>query len=158
MGGVVDFTAIMSQRSGIAPAMNPHEAVARMLDAGIPLDQMTLSSDSNVGLPEYDCCGGIKGHRAASPGVLHREWRYIVRENRLSLEQALPLVTSNVARGLKIDDRKGGLKPGLDADIVLLRDDLAVDAVICRGKIMVERGQAVVRSQFEVHDTSDLEP
>jgi beta-aspartyl-dipeptidase (metallo-type) len=157
MGGVVDFTAIMSKRSGIAPAMDPDEAVKRMLDAGIPLDQMTLSSDSNVGLPEYGCCGEIKGHRAVSPGVLHREWRHIVRENKLSLEQALPLVTSNVARGLKIDDCKGALKPGFDADIVLLRDDLAVDTVICRGKVMVERGQAVVRGQFEVHDTLDLE-
>jgi beta-aspartyl-dipeptidase (metallo-type) len=158
MGGVIDFTAIMSKRSGIAPAMDPDEAVQRSLDAGVVLDQITLSSDANVGLPEYCCCGEIAGYRAVSPGVLHREWMHIVRTNKLSLEQALPLVTTNVARGLKIDDKKGALKPGLDADIVFLRDDLVVDTVICRGKVMVEGCRAVVKGPFEEHDTADLDP
>ncbi len=45
----------------------------------------------------------------------------------------------------------------LDADIVLLRNDLVIDTVLCRGQLMVERGTPVVRGPFEVHDTSDLE-
>jgi adenine deaminase len=59
---------------------------------------------------------------------------------------------------LKIDDKKGALKPGLDADIVFLRDDLVVDTVICRGKVMVEGCRAVVKGPFEEHDTADLDP
>ncbi len=80
---------------------------------------------------------------------------HIIRTNRLSLPQALPLVTGNVARVLGIDDRKGSLAPGQDADVVLLTEDLMVDTVIARGRIMVRDGHAVVRGPFEERDAFD---
>ena len=100
-----------------------------MLDAGVPLDQITLSSDANVSMPVLDGQDQVVGLHNASPRILHREWLHIIRTNRLSLPQALPLVTSNVARVLGIDDHKGSLGPGKDADIVFLTEDLMVDTV-----------------------------
>ena len=79
----------------------------------------------------------------------------MVRTNRLSLPQALPLVTANVARVLGIDDRKGSLAPGKDADIVLLTEDLMVDTVLARGRLMVRDGRAVVKGPFEERDAFD---
>ena len=87
--------------------------------------------------------------RLPPPRILHREWVHVVRTNGLSLSQALPLVTSNVARVLAIDDRKGSLAPGKDADILFLTPDLMVDTVIARGRIMVRDGRALVRGPFE---------
>jgi beta-aspartyl-dipeptidase (metallo-type) len=64
-------------------------------------------------------------------------------------------VTSNVARVLGIDDHKGSLGPGKDADIVLLTGDLMVDTVLARGRIMVSDGRAVVRGPFEERGSFD---
>src|SRR5262249_7156708 len=103
----------------------------------------------NVSMPVLDGQDRPVGLHNASPRILHREWLHIVRTNRLSLPQALPLVTENVARVLGIADRKGRLAPGHDADVVFLTEDLMVDTVIARGRIMVKDGRAVVRGPFE---------
>jgi beta-aspartyl-dipeptidase (metallo-type) len=149
MGGTVDFSANLCQRCGSVTGLNPDQAVRRALDAGVPLDQITLSSDANVSMPLLDGQDHVVGLHNASPRILHREWLHIIRTNRLSLPQALPLVTTNVARVLGIGDRKGSLAAGKDADIVLLTDDLMVDTVIARGQVMVRDGRAVVRGPFE---------
>jgi len=155
MGGTLDFSANLSQRSGSVTGLNPDEAVRSMLEAGVPLDQITLSSDANVSMPLLDGQDQVVGLHNAWPRILHREWLHIIRTNRLSLPQALPLITSNVARVLGIDDHKGSLGPGQDADIVLLTGDFMVDTVLARGQIMVRDGHAVVRGPFEERGTFD---
>jgi beta-aspartyl-dipeptidase (metallo-type) len=155
LGGTVDFSANLSQRSGSVTGLSPDEAVRRMLHAGVPLDQITLSSDANVSMPVLDGQDRVVGLHNASPRILHRELLHVIRTNRLSLPQALPLVTSNVARVLGIDDRKGGLVPGRDADVVLLTEDLMVDTVLARGQIMIRDGQVVARGPFEERGAFD---
>ena len=149
LGGTVDFSANLSKRSGSVTGMNPDEAVRTVLDAGVPLEQITLSSDANVSMPVLDGQDRAVGLHNASPRILHRELLHTIRTNKLSLPQALPLVTSNVARVLGIDDRKGKLAPGTDADVVLLTDDLMIDTVLARGRIMVQDGRVVTRGPFE---------
>ena len=149
MGGTLDFSANLCQRCGSVTGLNPDQAVRRTLDAGVPLEQITLSSDANVSMPLLDGHDHVVGLHNASPRILHREWLHIIRTNRLSLSQALPLVTTNVARVLGIGDRKGSLAAGKDADIVFLTEDLMVDTVIARGRVMVREGHAVVRGPFE---------
>jgi beta-aspartyl-dipeptidase (metallo-type) len=155
MGGTIDFSCNLSRRSGSLTGMNPDEAVRRVLDAGVPLHQITLSSDANVSMPVLDGQDRVVGLHNASPRILHRELLHTIRTNRLSLPQALPLVTANVARVLGIDDRKGALAPGKDADVVLLTEDLMVDTVLARGRIMVRDGQAVAKGPFEERDAFD---
>jgi beta-aspartyl-dipeptidase (metallo-type) len=155
MGGTIDFSSNLSKRSGSVTGLNPDEAVRHVLAAGVPLDQITLSSDANVSMPVLDGQDHAVGLHNASPRILHREWLHTVRTNRLSLPQALPLITSNVARVLGIDGRKGSLAPGKDADLVFLTDDLMVDTVIARGQIMVRDGKAVVKGPFEERDPFD---
>ena len=155
MGGTLDFSANLSKRSGSLTGLNPDEAVRHVLDAGVALHQITLSSDANVSMPVLDGQDRVVGLHNASPRILHREWLHSVRTNRLALPQALPLVTSNVARVLGIDDRKGSLATGKDADLVLLTEDLMVDTVLARGRVMVRDGGPVARGPFEERDAFD---
>ena len=57
-------------------------------------------------------------------------------------------VTSNPAELLKLN-AKGRVKEGYDADLVILNQDLSIDTVICKGKIMIEHGKVVVKGTFE---------
>jgi beta-aspartyl-dipeptidase (metallo-type) len=148
-GGTIDFSANLSKRSGSLTGMNPDEAVRLALAAGVPLSQITLSSDSNVSMPVLDGEDRPVGLHNAPPTILHREFVHVVRTNGLPLSDALPLITSNVARVLGIADRKGSLTPGWDADVVLLGADLSVDTVIARGRLMVQAGRVLVRDPFE---------
>jgi N-acetylglucosamine-6-phosphate deacetylase len=60
--------------------------------------------------------------------------RNVVRWSDWPLESVLPLATANPARLLGVDGRKGFLKRGADADIVLLDKRLNVRQVFVRGK------------------------
>lgn len=64
----------------------------------------------------------------------------MVKENDFDLAEALSYVTSNPADALQLS-RKGRLREGMDADIVLLDNDLAIDTVIARGQLMMKDKQ-----------------
>jgi N-acetylglucosamine-6-phosphate deacetylase len=56
-----------------------------------------------------------------------------------SLSAAMQTVTQNPARVLGMQDRKGTLQAGHDADLVILNDDLSVHATIVSGRIVYQR-------------------
>jgi len=149
MGGTVDFSCNLSRRSGSVTGMNPDEAVQRFLASGVPLRQITLSSDANVSMPVLGPQDEICGLHNAPPSILHREFVQVMRGNGLGLAEALPLITTNVARVLKIEARKGSIAVGKDADFVLLTPDYAIDTVIARGRVHVAGGAAVRKGPFE---------
>jgi beta-aspartyl-dipeptidase (metallo-type) len=148
-GGTVDFSSNLSKRSGSLSGLNPDEAVRRAIAAGLPLSQITLSSDANTSMPTLDDSDRPIGLHNASPTILHREFVEIIRTNRLKLAEALPLVTTNVARVLGIGTRKGSLTVGKDADVVVLNTDYSVETVIARGRVLVQNGQPLVRGPWE---------
>jgi imidazolonepropionase-like amidohydrolase len=64
----------------------------------------------------------------------------------MPIEQVLPLVTSNTARVLKLE-QKGTLERGKLADVLVLeRDTLAVRHVWSKGRCMVRDGELAVRA------------
>ena len=60
----------------------------------------------------------------------------------------LPLVTRNAADRLGLIG-KGRIRDGGDADFVLLNEEMEIDCVWSRGRLMVSDGDAVVRSDYE---------
>ena len=52
-------------------------------------------------------------------------------------DTALNSCTINPARVLRVDDRKGRLVAGYDADMVVLEDDYSVAQTYCRGTAML---------------------
>jgi len=66
--------------------------------------------------------------------ALLRDWRRLVDEEVLMLEQAIELISGNVARVLGLESRKGALAPGRDADIVLLDAEHYPRRTMVRGR------------------------
>jgi beta-aspartyl-dipeptidase (metallo-type) len=89
----------------------------------------------------------------SSPRNLYEELCGLVVKHGMRLEDALPHVTSNTADILKLE-RKGRIKPGADADIVILeRGSLAVTHVFANGRRVVDDGDIVAHPKFT--DDSD---
>ena len=61
-----------------------------------------------------------------------------------SMQDVLPLFTSNVADALKISKQKGRLNDGLDADILILNEDLSLYGVIAKGEVLME-GEKILK-------------
>lgn len=114
----------------VEPGIGQH--VRGYLDAGGPLERLTLSSDAGSNSPE------TRWH----------EVRDCVLSCGFTVEQMLPLVTSNVAEALKLD-RKGRLAPAMDGDVLLLdAETLELECVVARGKIMMRDGAVVATEEF----------
>ena len=68
-------------------------------------------------------------------------------KNNLSLEEALPFFTSNVARGLGLN--KGEIIVGKDADLLLLDQNYNIQDVIALGKIHVRNQKQIIKGTYE---------
>ena len=65
---------------------------------------------------------------------MNRGLRIMVEEALIPFDTALNACTINPARCLGVDDRKGKICAGYDADLVVLEDDYQVLQTYCRGK------------------------
>lgn len=63
--------------------------------------------------------------------------RTVYRESGVSLPDAVRMMTENPAKILHIDDRKGRLLPGLDADITLFDEEIRTRCVFYRGRQVI---------------------
>ena len=75
---------------------------------------------------------------AGSTLYMNRGLKILVEQAQVPFDAALNSCTANPARCLGVDRRKGYLRAGYDADIVVLKDDYSVVQTYCRGKAMVE--------------------
>ena len=74
---------------------------------------------------------------AGSTLYMNRGLRILVEDALLPFDQALNSCTINPARCLGVDDRKGKLVAGYDADFVVLEDNYDVEQTYCRGTAML---------------------
>ncbi|WP_280554140.1 beta-aspartyl-peptidase [Halomonas sp. 25-S5] len=119
--------------------MSGFGAVSRLLRRGVPVERITMSSDCNGSLPEFDARGAYIGMRVAGNTTLIADWQRLVREEVLPLEQALGVISGNVARVLGLDGQKGRLAVGHDADVTLLDGDLQPQQTFVSGKRVYAR-------------------
>lgn len=131
MGGYIDFT------SG-SPA-SAAAAIAKALPR-VPFDRVTLSSDSNGSMPKWNEKNELIGIEVAKMTTLFECIKILMREYAIPMEQALALVTRNVAQALEIAPAKGCIDEGSDADLILLNEDLTFHTVMARGRVMMEEG------------------
>ena len=131
MGGYIDFT------SG-SPA-SAAAAIAKALPR-VPFDRVTLSSDSNGSMPKWNEKNELIGIDVAKMTTLFECIKILMKEYAVPMEQALALVTRNVAQALEIAPTKGCIAEDSDADLILLNEDLSFHTVMARGRIMMEEG------------------
>ncbi len=70
---------------------------------------------------------------AGSTLNMNKGLRILVEDAMVPFDAALNSCTINPARALRVDDRKGRLAAGYDADIVVLKDNYDVAQTYCKG-------------------------
>ncbi len=140
LGGWIDFTAGQNSR-------RTAEALRKALE-GAPIERMTLSSDGNGSSPRWGSDGKPAGMGVGQVTSLWKTVRALTEQEVLPLEQALRLITENPARALGLYPRKGCLKSGADADLLLIRDG-QIDTVIAKGEVMMQGGQLLRHGYYQ---------
>ena len=144
-GSVVDITAFPVEEGEDAWAADV--ALVRFLDAGAPLENVTISSDGGGCLPVFDGEGRLESMDIGRPDSLSVTLAALL-DSGVSLSEALPAFTSNVARLLRLTDR-GRLGAGLRADAIVLGDDAEIDDVMIGGVWHVRDGRVLVPGAFD---------
>ena len=122
-------------------------ALARYLDAGLPPERITVSSDCGGSLPVHDAQGRVVSMGYGTSGGLVEAIQALL-EDGYPLGQILPPFTSNVATLLRLKN-KGSIAAGTDADLVVLDADHGIRDVMARGRWHVRGGEQRVFGTFE---------
>lgn len=144
-GGHIDLTAGCDDY----PTELRVPAVLAMLEhRKILNDRITVTSDGNGSMPQYNEAGVLIGMGVGSVEVLWRDVRASVLHYGLSLEIGLRTITSNVAKVLQLMN-KGSIRVGYDADLVALDEDLQVQHVWAKGQCMLRDKQVKAWGTYE---------
>jgi beta-aspartyl-dipeptidase (metallo-type) len=148
-GGNIDFTTGIDAEADAKGATKTSTSIAECLADGVPLDRISMTSDGNGSLPDFDTDGNIIGLSVAGFETVPREFANLVEVEKLDIPTAVAPITINPARMLGLAARKGQLKVGYDADILVFDDALTPDSVIARGKPAMIGKERMLRSTFE---------
>jgi len=127
----------------------PSTAIVQLLAAGVPLEHITMTSDGCGSLPDFDDAGNLVKLAMGKPKSLLDELRDTVLEEKLELEKAVQVISTNPAKIFKLPG-KGVVAPGADADLVLLDGEFRVYHMVARGKLVVRDAVALTKGSYEV--------
>lgn len=147
-GGYMDITSGIRKKDGFFGGIEPSAAIRLCWEAGVPMDHVTMSSDGNGGM-SLTLPDGSQQLLVARLASLHEEIRDAVLIEGVPLETAIRVAGENPARANGLWPRKGTLQPDSDGDLLILDEDLNIDTVAARGRVMVQGGRAVVRGTYE---------
>ena len=100
-------------------------------------------------MPVFDEAGNPIGVGVGDQHSMFTEFRDMVEEEGIAIDQAVQILSTNVAKALHIYPKKGILAPQSDADFIVITDDFELQHVWARGQQMVEAGKAIVKGTFE---------
>ncbi|MFP5527220.1 beta-aspartyl-peptidase [Peptococcus simiae] len=138
-GANMDISTGLSSDNLHVDTLSAEEAVKKYVDLGLPLDQLTLSSDGNGSAAEYNADGTVAAFKISRLDSLLKTFQTLVNKGYLSFSDALALVTAQPAKRLGLA-YKGKIAENMDADLVLLRKDLSLYGVMARGKLIYQAG------------------
>ncbi len=148
-GGFIDLTTSSDPKFLEPEELRASEALKLLLENGVNISNVTFSSDGNGSMPIFDNNGNLTGLGICSVSTLYGEVKECIKTHNLKIEDAIKVITSNVASVLKLSN-KGSIDAGKDADLVLVNENsLEIDTVIAKGKIMVENGEPIAKGTFE---------
>lgn len=147
-GGYIDFTTSTTAQiieQGEIPAA---QALALALKQGVPVHQITMSSDGNASLPVFDHLGKLIDLQVGQVCSLHQAMVDAVKQFDVSIEDALTSITLSPASILQLK-AKGCIAAGLDADINLLNaHTLVIEAVYSKGERVYCDGVSQLKIPF----------
>ncbi len=113
--------------------VKPSIALKQLLEAGVPEDHITFTSDGCGSLPTFDSEGRLIRIDMGLPDSILREISESVRDENIPLSAALKVATSNPATILKLKG-KGFIREGYDADILVLDPEFKIRYLMAMGQ------------------------
>ncbi|MBT5218231.1 MAG: beta-aspartyl-peptidase [Woeseia sp.] len=144
-GCTIDITAFPVAEDEDAWAADV--ALAKYIDAGLPADKVTVSSDGGGCLPVFNDQGEMLQMDIGRPSSLIETLQQLLSNGR-SLQSVLPAFTSNVADLLRFADR-GRIRNAAVADLIVLDADDRIRNVMVGGSWHVSDGEQKIFGQFE---------
>lgn len=148
-GGNLDITAASGEKPVFG--LPTRRAVKRLLAGGVAAERITLSSDGNGSMPRFDAGGKLVGMGIGPIDSVLACVLELMEDPEVGPEKAVGMATSHVADQLCLP-RKGRLKEGCDADILILDRDDALRHVVARGRVMMRDGEILARGTFETQE------
>ncbi|MGL4772842.1 MAG: beta-aspartyl-peptidase [Clostridium sp.] len=149
IGGFIDLTTSSDPDHLEEGEVRAGEGLKILLDKNVPIEHITFSSDGNGSMPLFDDEGKMVALGICSVDTLYREVKEAIINHDISIEDAIKVITSNVATLLKLNN-KGVIEEGKDADLVLVNEgDLNINKVIAKGKLVVDNGEPLIKGTFE---------
>lgn len=143
MGGFIDLTCGDSQDFPLG------KTIKKAKELGVPQENITASSDGYGSWSNYDPKGNLIDIGVSQVNSLWNSFVEMVQTEGFTLEEALPHFTSNVAKGLQLENKKGTIRQGADADLLLVDEELRIDTVIARGNLMMHEKKLLVKGTYE---------
>lgn len=148
-GGYLDITTGSSSDRQIGPLLKPSRAVKNLLQNGVPLERITMSTDGNGSMPRFNEKKELVRVSIAPVSTLYREFKDMINEEKIPIEDAVKVVSTNSALHLKLL-KKGEIKVDKDCDLLLMdKRSLELKYVISNGQILMDEGKTVKHGTFE---------
>jgi len=142
LGGYIDLTAGPDPEAMEEKHLSIASSIRYCQDNNVPIDQITISSDSNGSMPVFDKKGKLIGLTISTQKSLLANFRYLIQKNVISMEDAARLFSTNSAIFYKFK-QKGKIQPGMDADMIILDKDLDLTDSFTKGKRMMAAGKLI---------------
>lgn len=145
-GGIVDITT-SSYPYFPEYEVKPSKSVKMLLDAGIPIERISFTSDACGSLPGFDENGKLIKLEMGRPSANFRELMDMVRDENIPLETAVRVLTSTPADILKLS-QKGRIEPGKDADLVFINNN-EIYHVMALGQFLMKDHAILKKGNYE---------
>lgn len=149
-GATVDATCLNYTPTEVDKHQSAADFACRADALGL-YDRVTFSSDAGGSLPKWDKDHkNIIGMGIGSPDSLSFELNQLVNVKNMPLAKALQPLTSAPAALYGLGQKKGHLKTGFDADVLLLQPEtMSVSGVVAKGKICRKDYETLQKGYFE---------
>ncbi|MGM0380280.1 MAG: beta-aspartyl-peptidase [Bacillota bacterium] len=147
-GGYIDFTTSTTKKFLELGEVEAPLAIKKSLEAGVSINHLTMTSDGQGSLPEFDENGNLIGMSIGTSISLLKALKKAIIKYNISIENALKTVTLNPANILSLK-KKGEIKINKDADIVLFNRDFTIKYVISNGSLMIKNSKILKKGIFE---------
>ncbi|MYL64947.1 beta-aspartyl-peptidase [Bacillus hwajinpoensis] len=147
-GGNIDFTTSTIPQFLEEGEVKCSTGLKRALEAGVPVERITFTSDGQASLPAFNASGEFEGLQIGSVASLFKEVRDAIIEEGVPISDAIKVITKNPASLLRLS-QKGEIAVEKDADLVIVDSDFQIDTVFARGRKMVEAQECLVKGTFE---------
>lgn len=147
-GGYIDLTTSSDPKHLEPGEISASKGLKIFVDEGLPIEHLTFTSDGNGSMPKFDADGRDAGIGICKVDTLYEEVRKAILEEKVPIEKAIKVITSNVANILCLYD-KGRIDKGMSADFVTVDEEtLEIQDVYAKGSFLVKNREIVVNGTF----------